>query len=124
MRQPVGKLVPLPTPAHAWEHMTMDRIVGLPKTKKGHTAILVVVDRLTKMANFTPCKDTATAQDLLYRRSLTTCGNTVVCLCVLQIEVQNSPTSSLLCCVRLYKPTCGYYALQIYSLSSPVKWSD
>ena len=37
LRQPAGKLVPLPTPAHAWEHITMDRIVGLPKTKKGHT---------------------------------------------------------------------------------------
>ena len=32
----------------------MDFIVGLPQSS-GHDAILVVVDRLTKMAHFVPC---------------------------------------------------------------------
>lgn len=29
------------------EHATMDRVTQLPKIKKGHKAILIVVDRLT-----------------------------------------------------------------------------
>ena len=34
-------------PCYSKEHATMDRITQLPKIKKGHTAILIVVDRLT-----------------------------------------------------------------------------
>ena len=59
-----GKLMPLPVPKEAWHHITADRIVGLPKTKRGNTAILVVVDRLTKMTRIGACKDTSTAEDL------------------------------------------------------------
>lgn len=61
---PAGKLMPLPVPKEAWHHVTADRIVDLPKTKKGHTAILVVVDRLTKMVRIAACKNESTAQDL------------------------------------------------------------
>jgi len=41
----------------------MDFITDLPKTSKGNDAILVVVDRLTKMAHFIPCNITCTASD-------------------------------------------------------------
>src|SRR6266540_3590485 len=34
----------------------MDFIVGLPKTRKGHDSIWVIVDRLTKVAHFIPVK--------------------------------------------------------------------
>ena len=44
--------------------MTVDRIVSLPKTKKGHTAILVVVDKLTKMTHFAACKNESTVADM------------------------------------------------------------
>ena len=64
LTNPPGKLQPLPIPEGAWDYVTADRIVGLPKTKKGYTAILVVVDRLTKMTHFGPCKDTSTAREL------------------------------------------------------------
>ena len=55
-----------------WDHVTMYRILSLPKTKKGHTAILVVVDKLTKMAHFAPCKNECTARELAseYYRSV------------------------------------------------------
>ena len=41
----------------------MDFIVGLPKTLKGYTVILVVVDRLTKSAHFLPGKATYTVDN-------------------------------------------------------------
>jgi hypothetical protein len=34
----------------------MDFIVGLPKTAKGFDSILVIIDRLTKIAHFLPVK--------------------------------------------------------------------
>lgn len=46
-----GLLDLLPMPNMAWTHITMDFIEGLPKSK-GRDVILVVVDRLTKYANF------------------------------------------------------------------------
>ena len=41
----------------------MDFIVDLPKTKAGHTAILVFVDRLSKMVHFAPCWNDVGAQE-------------------------------------------------------------
>ena len=63
-RHPAGKLQPIAIPHYQWEHATMDRIVGLPKTKKGHTAILVVVDKFSKMTRFAPLRTQATAADI------------------------------------------------------------
>jgi len=51
-----GELQPLPIPASKWEDISMDFIVGLPKTTKGFDSIWVIVDRLTKTAHFLPVK--------------------------------------------------------------------
>ena len=53
---PTGILQPLPIPKWKWEHITMDFVVGLPRTQQGHDAIWVIVDRLTKSAHFLPMK--------------------------------------------------------------------
>jgi len=63
-QQPAGLLQPLPTPTHRWEKVTMDFIVQLPLTRKGHDAIIVFVDRLTKRSHFVPLHTTATAPEV------------------------------------------------------------
>ena len=60
--QKCGKLVPLPIPGDEWDFVTADRITHLPETDKGHTAILVVMDKLTKMVHFAPCRDDDNAE--------------------------------------------------------------
>ena len=51
--KPYGQLQPLPIPKSPWTSISMDFIVSLPKSGE-FTAILVIVDRLTKMAHFIP----------------------------------------------------------------------
>ena len=48
-----------------WENITMDFVVGLPRTPRGKDAIWVVIDRLTKVAHFIPLKTTNSASDLV-----------------------------------------------------------
>jgi hypothetical protein len=42
----------LDVPVWKWESISMDFIVGLPQTPKGHDSIWVILDRLTKVAHF------------------------------------------------------------------------
>jgi hypothetical protein len=60
----LGLLQPLPIPNNKWEQVSMDFIMPLPKTNKGHDAILVIVDKLTKMSRFIPTFTTVTATDV------------------------------------------------------------
>jgi hypothetical protein len=49
-----GQLQSLPIPTWKWEDISMDFIVGLPRTTKGYDSIWVIVDQLTKIAHFLP----------------------------------------------------------------------
>ncbi|KAL0293657.1 UNVERIFIED_CONTAM: hypothetical protein Sradi_6925500 [Sesamum radiatum] len=51
-----GKLRPLSIPEWMWEKITMDFVVGLPRTFRKHDAIWVIIDRLTKSAQFLPIR--------------------------------------------------------------------
>jgi hypothetical protein len=51
-----GPLQSLPIPTWKWEDISMDFIVGLPRTAKGYDSIWVIVDRLTKIAHFLPVR--------------------------------------------------------------------
>jgi hypothetical protein len=57
-QRPAGLLQPLQVPEWKWEEIAIDFIVGLPMTQSGYDFIWVIVDRLTKVANFIPVKTT------------------------------------------------------------------
>src|SRR5258707_12654356 len=58
--KPYRKLKQLPIPSQPWSSISMDFIEQLPASK-GFSAILVVVDHLTKQAIFIPSHDTMNA---------------------------------------------------------------
>jgi hypothetical protein len=61
--KPYGTLKQLPIPECPWDSISMDFIEQFPSSS-GYTAILVIIDRLSKQAIFTPTHDTITSPEL------------------------------------------------------------
>ncbi|RVX07455.1 Transposon Ty3-I Gag-Pol polyprotein [Vitis vinifera] len=61
-RQPRGLLEPLPVAERPWDSVTMDFIIGLPKSEDSGS-IIVVVDRFSKYATFIAAPTDCTAEE-------------------------------------------------------------
>jgi hypothetical protein len=61
--KPYGPLRPLPVPEQPWTSIQMDYIKELPESE-GYTAILIIVDQMTKGAIFIECHDTINTAEL------------------------------------------------------------
>eukprot|EP00253_Pinus_taeda_P010727 PITA_10727 len=65
-QHPARLLQPLPIPEWKWEVISMDFITGLPKTKRNNDSIMVVVDKLSKVAHFIPVQSTYKAVQIAH----------------------------------------------------------
>ncbi|GJZ69154.1 reverse transcriptase domain-containing protein [Tanacetum coccineum] len=63
-QRPSGLLQQPEIPEWKWENITMDFITKLPRTRSGHDAIWVVVDRLTKSAHFIAIREDFSTEKL------------------------------------------------------------
>ena len=61
-RAKAGLLKPLEIPSRKWAHITTDLITDLPESN-GFTAIVVFVDKLTKMVHLARCKKEVTTME-------------------------------------------------------------
>lgn len=62
-RPPAGLLHPLPVPHRPWSDISIDFITNLP-VSEGHTVILTIVDRFSKLAHFVPLTKLPTAKEM------------------------------------------------------------
>src|SRR6478736_9200315 len=61
---PVGLLQPLDIPGKRWETVSMDLITSLPSTGRGNDAIIVFVDKFSKMVHYAATTTTCTVVDV------------------------------------------------------------
>ena len=59
--KPFGELQSLPVPRDTWTSISMDFITGLPNTPRGLIAIMVVVDRMSRMVHLIATGQSVTA---------------------------------------------------------------
>ena len=98
--KPSGLLHPFEVPENSWECVNMDFVTGLPSSVSGLDAILMMVDKRTKMAHFAACKTTCDVEPLRRCSRHLNCRCTELCACMgcpsrsLRTEDPNSQASS------------------------------
>ena len=61
----LGKLHPLEIPERRWQSVSLDLITDLPVTSHGYNALVVFVDRLSKMVHIEPTTKSLTSEGLV-----------------------------------------------------------
>ncbi|WMV41915.1 hypothetical protein MTR67_035300 [Solanum verrucosum] len=62
-QRPGGMAQNIEIPEWKWEMINIDFITGLPRSRRQHDSIWVIVDRMTKSTHFLPIKTTHSAED-------------------------------------------------------------
>ena len=63
-QRPARLLQPLPIPEWMWDHITMDFVIRLPRTKNKKNGVWLIVGHLTKSAHFLTMKTTDSMNSL------------------------------------------------------------
>lgn len=63
-KHPTGLLQLIRIPEWKWKVISIDFIIGLPRTSRQHVAIMVVIDKLRKVVNFVVVKSNNYASEV------------------------------------------------------------
>nr|GEX61768.1 retrotransposon protein, putative, Ty3-gypsy subclass [Tanacetum cinerariifolium] len=103
-------LQPLDIPVWKWDEISIDFVMGLPRTQKKNDAIWVVIDRLTKSAHFLP------VQDMLRSCALEWTGNWDEYLCLVEFAYNNGWHASIM--------AAPYELLYGRKCRAPICWNE